>query len=299
MDMAIKKALIRLTPFLLIPTLCHAQNSQWVEWIADLQASYSEVNNLNYSAFSNDQENDSRLGVSAVLGRFYQFSGNTRMNLAVELAAHRYDSFSKMNSSEVGVNFGLRHKFGLGHHIPYLQFNTSYRHQEVDADPWSNDTFELDLEIGKHFTDSLSLAASVSYSSMNGKPWEVIVPDLSSQVFDQDFWQVSFFADYILSQDWLLSLGYGRREGDFHSACTPENVSKVLETMQVKAITSDEIFGGCVYQLDGSNNIYSAGLSYALNNHSALNLSVEFYQGSADALDYHGSNVQFSYNYRF
>jgi hypothetical protein len=134
---------------------------------------------------------------------------------------------------------------------------------------------------------------------MNGNPWNTIVPDFSSEVFDQEFWHAFIFADYILSPNWLLSLAYGRKEGDFHSACTVENVNKVLDTMQVKAITNDDIFGGCVYQLDGSSNIYSTNLSYALTNHSALNLSVEFYRGDASSLSYQGSNIQMSYNYRY
>ena len=297
--MVLKKIFASLTPLAIFSTICHAENSQWVEWIADMQISYADIRNINYSAFSNDQENDSRIAANAVLGRFYQFSGNTRMHLAVELAAEHYDKFDMMNNEQVGINFGIRHKFGLGHTVPYLQINAHYHHQEIDADFWSNDRFGLSAEVGKHVTDSMSLALSVSYSSMDGEKGNVIVPELSSRVFDQDFWRASLFVDYILSQDWLVSAEYSRREGDFHSACTPENVAKALETMQVKAITSDEVFGGCVYQVDGSNNTYSANLSYAISRHSALNLSVEFYDGSVDILEYDGSKVQLSYNYRY
>jgi hypothetical protein len=299
MNTLIKKVFIFLVILLFFPTFSRAENSQWVEWIVDVEAAYAQINNLNYSAFSNDTNDDSSLALKTALGRYYQFSGTTRMHIAVELATERFDSFSSMDSNEVGANVGLRHKFGIGHNIPYVQLNASYRHQEVKSDPWSNDVFELTFEIGKHFTDNLSFAAGASYSSMNGKQWEVIVPDLSSQVFDQDFWHAFIFADYILSQDWLVSVGYGRKDGDFNSACTVENVGEVLESMQVKAITLDAIFGGCVYQIDGSTNIYSGNISYALSNHSAFNLSVEFYQGNANELDYHGSNVQISYNYRY
>ena len=235
----------------------------------------------------------------AVLGRFYQFSGNTRVHLAAELAGEQYDKTDMMDNSQVGISFGVRHKFGLGHLVPYLQFNSNYRHQEVDAKPWSNDRFALDIELGKHFTQSLSLAFSVKYVSMEGEPGSEVVPGLSSRVFDQDFWRASLFADYIISQNWLLSLSYTRREGDFHSACTKENVSKALETMEVTAITPDDIFGGCVYRVDGSNDVYSTNISYAVSNHSAVNLSMEFYQGSAGELSYDGSMVQLSYNYRY
>jgi len=299
MKLRIKKVIFSLITFQLFPVISQAENSQWVEWIADVEVAHAQVNNINYSAFSNDKNDDNYLSLKAAFGRVYQFSGNTRMHVALDLSSKNYNRFSLMDSNETGINFGLRHKFGLGHYIPYLQINTSYRHLEVDAKSWSNDAFDLALEVGKHFTHNLSFAANLTYTSQNGDAWQAIIPELSSEVFDQTFWRAEFFADYILSQDWLLSLSYGRQEGDFNSACTVENVGKVLDTMQVKAITSDLIFGGCVYKLDGSNNIYTSNLSYALSNHSALNLSAKFYQGKANSLDYHGSNIQVSYNYRY
>jgi len=299
MNLPTKKVLFGTITLLFYPAFSHAENSQWVEWIADVEAAYTQVNNLNYSAFSNDENDDDRLALTAVLGRYYQLSGNSRMHVAVEFSTEDYDQFSLMGNTEVGANLGVRHKFGLGHNVPYLQFTASYRHQEVKADPWSNNSLAFNLEVGKHLTDKLTLAASLTYTSVDGGRGEVIVPEISSAVFDQSFWHADIYADYILSANWLLSLNYGRREGDFHSACTVENVNIVLDTMQVKAITSDTIFGGCVYQVDGSNNSYSSNISYAITDHSALNLSIEHFRGNANSLSYRGNNIQLSYNYRY
>lgn len=285
--------------FCFLSIFSYAENNQWVEWIADAEVSYTQANNLNYSAFSDDSESDAKLAIGATFGRFYQFSGNSRAHVAIDVASEYFNDFSLMDTISTGVNVGFRHKFGLGHYIPYIQLNASYQHNEVDNKPWSHDLLGFDIEVGKHFSQRLSLAAVFSYSKMNGDEWQVILPDISTQVFDQKSWQLGFVIDYIVNQDWLLSLDYNRREGDFHSACTPGNVAKVLDTMQVKAITSDDIFGGCVYQIDGSNNGYTATLSYALSNHAAVNLVVQYHHGDANELDYHSSVFSINYNYRY
>lgn len=277
----------------------YSQNSQWVEWIADVEASYLHTDNLNYSAFSNDKSADQALALKTALGRFYQFSGTTRMHVAIELGAMQYREFNLMSNTELGISTGVRHKFGIGHDVPYIQLDLSYQSKTVDSSRWSNDLTQFSIEVGKHFTDKLSLALSIISSTQNGKAWDTVVPDISNNVFDQTYWHAFVFADYILSEDWLVSLSYARRDGDFNSACTGDNVKKVLDTMQVKAITFDDIFGGCVYKIDGQSNIYSSALSFALNNHSSLNFKVAFYQGHASDLDYQRSDIQLSYNYRY
>ncbi len=276
-----------------------AAQGEWVEWIADAQLSYASIDNLNLSAFSDDTQGDDQVALNGIVGRFYQFNGFTRMSFVLELDIEKYQEFDAMDNQQLGVNFGVRHKFGLGFYQPYVQFNASYRHKEVEWDANSMDTAFSSIEVGRHITDQLSLAASIDYTSTDGEAWTVIVPELSSEVFNQDFIHVSLFADYILSENWLVSGSYAHRQGDFQSSCSKENVAIVLEVEQVKAITSDPVFGGCIYKLDGSSNIYSASLSYSLSSHSGLNFDIEHYQGKADVLDYHRTSYSLSFNYRY
>jgi len=272
---------------------------EWVEWIADVQLSYAAIDNLNLSAFSDDTHSDQHLALNAIVGRFYQFNGFTRMSFTFELDVEKYQDFDSMDNQQVGANFAIRHKFGLGFYQPYLQFNANYRHKEVEWDANSIDILFSSLEFGQHISNQLSLAASLDFTATSGDAGPIIVPALSSDVFDQTYMHLSFFVDYILSQDWLLSASYARRQGDFQSSCSKVNVAKVLEVEQVKAITKDDIFGGCVYKLDGSSNIYSASLSYSLTSHSGLNFVMEHYQGKADVLDYHSTSYSLSFNYRY
>ena len=276
-----------------------AEKGQWVEWIADIETSYRHINNLNLSAFSDDSHNDERLTLSGDFGRFYQFNGFTRMSLSVGLDAEKYQGFNLMDNTQLAANFGVRHKFGLGFYQPYLQFNADYRHKHVEWDTDSVDMFLATIEAGKHINNSLSVAVSIDFTSMNGEERPVIVPELSSEVFDQTFIHLSFYVDYIITQNWLASASYARREGDFHSSCSEANVAKVLELEKVKAITKDVVFSGCVYKLQGNSNILSASLGYSLTSHSALNFLIEHYKGHADVLDYQSTLFSLSYNYRY
>jgi hypothetical protein len=276
-----------------------AENAQWVEWIGDVEVSYGQNDNLNLSAFANDEEDDSFFRVAAVLGRYYQFNGNTRMHISAGIASERFNKFGSLDNLTTSLNLGVRHKFGLGFSVPYVQFNISYRDRDVDTNVRDSDVLDVSLEVGKHLTDRFSLAGNVAIGSVDGNSGPTIVPGVSSEPFDEDFWTVSLIADYVISQDWLVSAGYTRRDGDFHSSCTPDNVAIVLTTESVAAITLDPAFNGCVYQLDGTANIFSATLSYAVSGHSGLNLGVQVYEGDADVLDYSGTSFQLSYNYRY
>jgi len=285
--------------FIFSPLSVSADNSQWVEWIIEGQAAYSHADNLSYSAFSNDSEDDSKLTIDALLGRFYQISGNSRMHITVDVGKAQYSKFDLLDETRLGASIGFRHKFGLGHYIPYIQMNASYHHNEMDSDRWSHDLSNIDVEIGKHISQSFSMATGIGYNIMNGQSWTVVVPELSNQVFDQEYWHAFILADYIITQDWLLSFSYSYRSGDFHSACTVENVAKVLATNKVKAITLDDVFGGCIYQTEGHHHLYSGSVSYALTQRSAFNFIAQYSAGNAAELDYRSSEVQFNYNYRF
>jgi len=284
---------------IILSTPVVAQQGEWVEWIADAELSYAAIDNLNLSAFSDDTHSDKRVALDGIVGRFYQFNGFTRMSLSLELDVEKHQEFDSLDNRQLGANVGVRHKFGLGFYQPYLQFNVNYRHQEVEWDANSIDITFTTLEFGQHINNQLSLAASIDFTATTGNERPVIVPELASDVFDQRFIHFSVFVDYILSQEWLLSASYSRRQGDFNSSCSQANVAKVLEVEQVKAITKDDVFGGCVYKLEGNSNIYSASLGYSLSNHAGLNFVVEHYQGKAEVLDYQRTSYSLSFNYRY
>lgn len=293
-----QKLLASLILSALMTTPLAAKNGEWVEWIADAQGAYTSIDNLNLSAFE-DSHADEYLALNALVGRFYQFNGFTRMNIAFDIAVEKFQEFDLLDSNQFGANIGIRHKFGLGFYQPYLQFNFDYLKKDIKWDANSIDIAFTRLEVGKHITNQLSLAASIDFTSTQGEAGAVIVPEISANVFDQRYFHLSLFVDYIISEQWLITASYARRQGEFQSSCNKANVAKVLEVEEVKAITNDDIFGGCVYKLDGGSNIYLASLSYSLTSHAAVNFVMEHYQGQADVLDYHSTSYLISFNYRY
>ncbi len=276
-----------------------AEQGQWVEWIADFDANYAHTNNLNLSAFSNDEESDARLALQADLGRIYQLNGQSRFSIAGAILAERYQDFSGMNNYGFGIQLGFRHKFGLGFYQPYVQSHVSYLDRTFDASAWSHDLTTFTLEVGKHINDRLSIAANAMLAHQDGKNGVVIVDTLRSDPFDLDYWQASLIADYILTPQWLISAQIAYREGDMNSACSTDNVARALELEKVDAITKDGIFGGCVYRLDTQVKRFNLALSYALSAHSSISLFGEYFDGHGDVLSYSGLNTQVAFSYRY
>jgi len=277
----------------------HAQNGEWVEWIADAQLSYNQIDNINLSAFSNDQENDNKISLMASFGRFYQLNGTSRLHIVATIAKARFDDFDSMNNTELGLSLGFRHKFGLGYYKPYLQVSLGYIDKEFSTSSWDRSSYDGYLEFGQHFTQKLSASISYSYTKIDGNPWMTVLPEISSEVFDQNYWNSDVVIDYLLHNDWLISASYGYRDGDLTSACTPGNVAKVLTKNTVNAITTDDVFGGCVYQISGKTHTFSTSLNYAISGHSGLSFSYEYLKGDAGTLNYNSRNIQVSYNYRY
>ncbi len=282
-----------------------AENAQWVEWIGDVELAYGSADNLNLSAFAEEEVDDELFQVTAALGRYYQIDGNTRMHIAATLASAHYNDIDGLDNLSAGLRFGVRHKFGVGLEVPYLQVSLGYTDRDFDDDVRDREEFEISVEVGKNFSERFSLAGVFTATSADGDPGPVVplidffgIPNIPSDPFDHDFWTVSIFADYVLTHEWLASFECTRRDGDFDSACSV-NLDKVVAAEQVKAITFQTAFPGCAYQVDGTANIFSVSLGYAISGHSGLNFGVRFYEGDADVLDYSSSSFQFSYNYRY
>jgi len=285
--------------FILLSLPTRANNSQWVEWIAAAQVSVTNIDNLNISAFNNDKVADNRLAISTSFGRFYQISSTSRFHLALDLSTDKHRDTELLDETAYGINIGFRHKFGVGFKVPYMQIGLNSTSHDVKADSWSRNISNASFELGQHFSERLSLAAKLNYSSSNGSSGPIVIEDISGNPFDQNHWQATVYVDYMLEQNWLLTLNLGYRDGDILSACDKNNVDIVWEKENITAITKDDIFGGCVYSLKASAVMYGANISYALSNHTALDLAINAYSGQADVLDYKGKNLMLVFNYSY
>lgn len=276
-----------------------AQQGQWVEWIFDGQLSVDYIENLNLSAFSNDSENDRRLSGLLVFGRYYQFSGTTRAFVNASAQIDKYQDFDGLDTTAYGANVGIRHKFGVGFQVPYISASVAYLDQDRDVSGWDIQSTSLNLEVGKNLSERWSVALSFEAHEREGNKGPTVRPELSNDPFDQSDRRYALFTDYVVSENWLISASVTRIDGDFYSACNGANVAIALATMEVNAITKDNVFGGCVYSVDGRIDQADLALHYALSAHRAINLSARYLDGEAGELGYHRHELSLSYVYRF
>ena len=160
--------------------------------------------------------------------------------------------------------------------------------------------YDIGVRSGKRFTPRLDASIGYDFHYRDGRDTGIgAAPPIGTDVFDQSNHTISGNLNYLVTNKLLLSAGYAYLNGDFDSACTVANVGTVLANEDVKAIILDNVFGGCVYRLDGDVNILSLNLSYALNNHASLNIGYTHRDGEADFLEYESSIVQASFNYSY
>ncbi len=273
--------------------------AEWADWVLEPTVEFRNESNLNLSAFSPDEESDNVLLLALEGGRYYQLGDRSRLRLSADLEVERYDEFDLLNSVAISGNLAVIHKLGVGLKAAWISPYLTYGYMDVKEDIRSGSFGDLGLAAGKHFTERFDMSASLEYSKSNGKPGIQIVPTISSDVFDQNHWTASLQGNFLLTNRLLLLGAVRHFDGDFISACTTGNVGKVLAVEDVKAITLDAVFGGCVYRLDGDGNSASLDLSYATGRHSSLNIGADYLTGKADVLEYQNTIFRASFIYSY
>ena len=84
----LRGAAIRLLAIILILGT-PAASAEWAEWIADVDVSYRDNDNINNSAFSDDELDDNALIAEGSIGRYKQLTDAMRLLLTVDLEAQQ------------------------------------------------------------------------------------------------------------------------------------------------------------------------------------------------------------------
>lgn len=273
--------------------------AEWVEWIIDPGIEYRHESNLNLSAFSSDEESDQLLQAFVSGGRYYQMDNLTRLRLTADLDVERYDEFDRLNNVSVSGTAAIQHKFSVGPRAAWLRPYLTVGYMDVKEDIRSGVFGEFGVGVGQRFTDRFDMSLNFAYTNRDGKNGPTIVPGIGSDVFDQDRVSLSVTGNFLITNRWYLSGSITHYDGDFDSACTPDNVGTVLDVENVKAITLDSVFGGCVYRLNGDGNKATLDVSYAVGSHSSLNFGVTYLKGKADVLEYENTLFRASFMYSY
>jgi hypothetical protein len=277
-------------------------HAEWAEWFADGEIKYYDNDNINYSAFANDELSDNAIVPFLSIGRYKQVGDNTRLRLAGELELGKFDEFDKLDFVRLGAAATLRHKLGLGPDVPWISGEVSVSALDVDSNIRDDGTlYEFAIRSGKRFTPRLDGQIGIEYFKRDGIDGPVVDPAIPSNVFDQEHVALVLEGGFLLSETALLTVGYSYRSGDFDSACTGPNVAQVLAVEDVKAITFDDAFNlavpMCAYKLDGKTNIFEASLLYSWNPNWSVEVGIEHRDGKGDVLEYDATIVRFGVVY--
>jgi hypothetical protein len=289
-------AYVRRSPWLAGATLVAAllvatpAAGEWADWIAEAELGFEFDDNVNRSAFDRDEEHDFRWKPAAALGRIYQLADATRLALSAEAEGAIYHDWEGLNALELGGTAALLHKFGLGD-APEMRLHTSVSYLNLRDDERDSMLYETGIEVSRQFGERLDGALFGRYAWRDGNEGKFALP-IGRDVWDQQGFEVGGRGNFLLTPDLLVGAGYSYRDGDFDSACTPGNVGKVIarEGSNLKAIALDDVFGGCVYRLEGHVHTASVHLNYGLGRRFSVDLGYEFLYGQARKLIYR-SNV--------
>jgi len=287
--------------------LCVIQpaRAEWVEWVVDAELGVQHNSNINRSLIESDERSDSIFLPSVALGRYYQLTNTTRLRLTANGWGEMHNTYDLLNSTTVGSTVALRHKFGIGPKIPWLQAEVYYGLVDVRDDVRDGTLSEIRLRVGKRLTSRLDGSLGYEYSLRDGGDGEVTMKNtmfgIDTDVYDQKRHMLSLEANYLITDYAMLTAGYSYGNGDFDSACTADTFDSLWPTIEqdVEALTSDQVFDGFVYRVKGWVNVWSLNLSYALGGHASLNLGYQYDSGKLDKLSYNNSIVQGSFLYRY
>jgi len=281
--------------------LASPAGAEWVEWIADAGLAFEWDDNVNRSAFDADEVSDFRWRPAVRGGRIYQLTDHTRLSFAAELEGALYHDWDGLNHFRAGGTAAVLHKFGTGPNVPTLRFHGTVGYLGISDHERSSVLYEAGIQLSKRFSPRFDAAIDVLYSDRDGRNGTVVVPTLGTDVWDQANVEVGAVGNFLITPQILASVGYRYRDGEFDSACTPGNVATVFarEGSNVEAIAIDDVFGGCVYRLDGHMHGALVNLSYGLSDHLSVDLGYRFQHGKARSLAYDTNIVTLSLLFRY
>lgn len=301
-----KRFLISLVFALSITTV----RAEWDEWLTDAEISFLAEDNINHAINDALSESDQSWNGFASVGRFYHFSGYTRLDIQAQLEGKVYHEFSDLNQLNTGLSLGIRHKFGLGAYQPWVKGTVSSAYIFSRSNIREGYQTHAEIELGKPLHERVDVILSYRFdyrNSQNGNQISLqklneadfnFKQQQSSSVYDMTGHTVGLQINTALTEQLFLSLGYHYRDGDIISTSIPSNAS-VYQTI-INAIVNDDALPGWAYRADGRTHIFSVDGSYAFfKGHASINLGYQYIEAHADSFNYRNNLFRVNFIYSF
>jgi len=281
----------------------HPVAAEWVEWIANPKVSIANNDNINQTFFRDEKRSDTAGTPFVSVGRYYQLTDYTRLRLTTDFEAGVHKEFELLNYYSAGLMLTIWHKLGIGPNVPRLNTHASATTKNVRDNARDSSIYNIGLNVEKRFTPRLDVRIGYDYDVRDGKDGEITTKNtmfgVDTDVYDLKSQTLSFIGNYLVTNDVLITASYSYKRGDFISTCELDKFDIVWDAEDVLATTSDNVFGGLIYKLEGTANVLYLNASYALGRHTSLNLGYQRIEGKGDKLVWKSSIVSASFMYSY
>lgn len=252
------------------------------EWFADVTAELISNDNLGRSG--KDPADDTGLSAGAALGHYRQTGLYTGLAVIGSVRKNLWNTYSGLNSLDLGLDAELSHKFGIGDDVPRLRARLGYHRETFNWDARDADAFTAGIDIGRRFTERLLLSAGLSYEKVDGDNSAAIPPAglswgvKAGDVWDYSAWSLMLGGELDLGPASWLSGVFRYRDGDIVS-------TGIVYTGNPGALacTHDPVFGpkAAVYRLDAKTRSVSIDYNRAVFSRATWYAGFEYQHSAA------------------
>ncbi|MBF0606049.1 MAG: hypothetical protein HQL61_00680 [Magnetococcales bacterium] len=286
--------------FLLVAIVfCQTANAEWVDWVLNTTLDAGFEDNINFAVDKDGRLSDLIASPSVVFGRYYQLGDFTRLRIAADVKAKVYKRYDALNSVSSGVDVSLTHKFGVGQDIPWLRLHSFAGYLSVNETVRNSWMYNGGITLGKRFSDRFDMMLSYSFIYRNGRDSKPGVEGFMGNPFDQTGSKGAIVLNYLLTERLLASVGNSVYYGGISSTNDPSDFDSFKSF--TKAIIWDKTFKRrlCTYKFNALVNEFAFGLSYALSEHSSVNVNYTRADGYTSDLHYYDNLIFTNIKYSF
>lgn len=236
----------------------------------DVDSGFFYDSNLTRAYAPADIRADAAFTLDASAGSFWALSGADGLTLTAEARTELYHRFSGLNVIGAGATATYRHKFGLGLMAPWIVFAVTGAYDDYRTDIRDGGRLEARAELGKRFTPEFDAAFGALYERRYARNDEPVVPDISGRVFALRGQELYVRAGYLATDRLQIGAELKVRRGDVVATTRPDFDIFVASD----AIAPDPAFGPdfFAYRLRGTTDTARISTSWAIDDHSSLNL---------------------------
>ena len=318
MGIGLRLRVVALSSIILLGSLPGVVVAEWMDWSVLGVVEAGSDDNVSIAADEFEQDDiylTTRLQVSRARILDLGDQSSSRLRWSANLGRTFYSDWSDLTRSCAGGALQFRHKFGIGADVPRLLLAASSAYEKVrdsDRDAWHH---ALQLGVSRRFSERLDLGANLWFRVRDGGRWDQVDPELGSDVYDSDHYELQLTGFYALAQNVRLGLSASYLDGDFDSGCggllgagydneygaggPSAGMRPPWYNYDVKALAEDQVFA-CRWRLDGDGYAVRGELNWRLSRVDSLKFRAGYREIELDhGQDYSNVVYTLAYSHRF